>query len=98
MLTSAFTKKGIDELWQSLINYHDEMEKYNEIEKKRQLQLKLWFWTHLKENLLEKILAIEDLKVELELLEQRVVLGSITPGQAAECIIKKFFMNKESIN
>ena len=94
ILTSAFTKKGISELWDSLCEYRDTMNKQNEIENKRQMQLKLWFWTHLKENLVEKILAIEDLKNELVQLEQKVVSGSITPGQAADCIINRFFMKK----
>ena len=90
-MTSAFTKKGISELWDILCDYRNLMENDNEIESKRQRQLKLWFWTHLKENLVDKILAIEELKFELEKLEQQVVAGTITPGQAADCIINKFF-------
>ena len=92
MLTSAYTKKGISDLWDSLCDYRFIMQQHNEFEKKRQLQLKSWFWTHLKENLIDKILEIEDLKNELAMLEEKVVLGRITPGLAAECIIKKFFI------
>jgi LAO/AO transport system kinase len=91
VLTSAYTKKGIDDLWVSLSDYREVMQQSNEFERKRQLQLKSWFWTHLKENLIDKILGIEDLKNELEMLEEKVVKGTITPGLAAECIIEKFF-------
>jgi hypothetical protein len=47
----------------------------NEFYLKRQLQLKLWFWTHLKENLLEALLSKPDMRKKLEHLENQVLNG-----------------------
>jgi len=91
VLTSAYTKLGIDELWNNLCEFRDLMQKNDELNKKRQNQLKLWFWTHLKENLIEKFLQIKELKSELDKLENDVLNGSITPGQASDYLVDKYF-------
>jgi hypothetical protein len=57
---------------------------------KRETQLKLWFWTHLKENFLEVLLSKPYIKKKLELLENEVINGNITPGQASDLIIDDF--------
>lgn len=98
MLTSAYTKLGIDELWKSLCEFRDVMQKNDEINKKRQNQLKMWFWTHLKENLIEKFLQIEELKSELDKLENDVLNGSITPGQASDYLVDKYFRLHKNIH
>jgi hypothetical protein len=53
------------------------MLEHNEFYSKRQNQLKLWFWTHLKENLLESLLAMPQMKQKLELLENEVINGIV---------------------
>lgn len=91
ILTSAVSKKGVDELWKTLWEYQQIMSKHNELTRKRQYQLKLWFWTHLKENLTEKFLSIPKIKSELDKLESQVLDGSITPGLASDYLVNKYF-------
>ena len=67
------------------------MQKNSEFNRKRQLQLKTRFWTHLKENLVEKFLAVKELNSELEILESKVISGRITSGQASDYFVNKFF-------
>ncbi len=75
MLTSSSENKGIDDLWTKLIEFKQTMLENNEFYSKRQSQLKLWFWTHLKENLLESLLAMPEMKRKLEFLENEVING-----------------------
>lgn len=63
---------------------------------KRQNQVKLWFWTHLRENLLDILLSKPELKLKLKKLESEVVAGNITPGQASDALITDF--NKQIPN
>ena len=57
---------------------------------KRETQLKLWFWTHLKENFLDMLLSKAYIKNKLDTLEKEVISGNITPGQASDQIINDF--------
>jgi LAO/AO transport system kinase len=75
VLTSSSENKGIDDLWTKLIEFKQTMLENNEFYSKRQSQLKLWFWTHLKENLLESLLAMPEMKRKLEFLENEVING-----------------------
>lgn len=69
------------------------MVEHNEFFKKREAQMRLWFWTHLRENLLEIILSRGELKSKLEELENEVVAGNITPGQASDILVDHFNTN-----
>jgi LAO/AO transport system kinase len=89
-MTSSAENKGIDDLWKLICEYRDIMVSKNEFFLKREQQMKMWFWTHLKENLLDIILSREEFKSELEKLERQVVQGLITPGQASDCLIDLF--------
>ncbi len=75
MLTSSSENKGIDDLWTKLTEFKETMLEHNEFYSKRQSQLKLWFWTHLKENLLESLLAMPQMKRKLDILENEVING-----------------------
>ncbi len=90
MLTSATTNKGIEDLWSTLCNFKDVINKNNEISRIRQKQLKQWFWVHLKEDLINKLMQIDELKSDIKNLEIQVQNENLTPGQASDLIIKMF--------
>lgn len=94
-MTSAAQNKGIDELWKLLCEFKESMLEHNEFFKKRERQMRLWFWTHLRENLLEIILSRKEIKAKLDELEAEVVTGNITPGQASDILVE--FFNKNMI-
>jgi LAO/AO transport system kinase len=87
VLTSSRENKGIDELWKLLVEYKGIMLEKDEFYEKRQAQVRSWFWTHLKENLLEVLLSKPAVRARLDELETQVVLGSLTPGQASDALI-----------
>lgn len=90
ILTSASEKIGIDELWNLLEEYQKTMLDNKEFYAKREEQLKLWFWTHLKENFLDMLISKPFIKHKLHLLEKEVIDGNITPGQASDLIMNEF--------
>jgi LAO/AO transport system kinase len=76
-----------------LIEYKDVMLENNEFYSKRQAQVRAWFWTHLKENLLDILLSKPALKTKLQTLENEVVAGNMTPGQASDLLIEDVNQN-----
>jgi LAO/AO transport system kinase len=76
-----------------LVEYRDVMLENNEFYAKRQTQVRSWFWTHLKENLLDILLSKPALKSKLKELEDEVVAGNITPGQASDLLIEDVNQN-----
>lgn len=90
ILTSSREKTGIDELWNLMCEFKQTMLENNEFYEKRQNQVKLWFWTHLKENLLEILLSKNYVREKIEKLESEVIAGNITPGQANDILINEF--------
>jgi LAO/AO transport system kinase len=80
ILTSSRENIGIDSLWKLLCEFKESMFENNLFYSKRQKQVQLWFWTHLKENLLDILLSKPALKHKLEQLESEVLYGNITPG------------------
>ena len=77
MLTSSSENIGIDDLWSKLTDFKKIMIENNEFYLKRQNQLKLWFWTHLKENLLESLLQKKEMRNQLQFLETQVINGIV---------------------
>jgi putative protein kinase ArgK-like GTPase of G3E family len=81
---------GIEDLWSALCDFRDTMNNKNEISRIRKQQLHEWFWIHLKEDIISKIMQKEDLKSDLKKLEKDIANEKITPGQASDYLIKKF--------
>lgn len=90
ILTSAAQNKGIGELWNLLTEFQNTMVDNKQFYEKRKKQLALWFWTHLKENLLDILLSKPGMKKKLDELENDVLNGTITPGQANDILINEF--------
>ena len=73
-----------------LAEFQNTMLENKQFYEKRKKQLALWFWTHLRENLLDILLSKPGMKKKLDELENDVVSGAITPGQANDILINEF--------
>ncbi len=89
ILTSAVEKFGIDKLWELLAEHRQIMLDNDQFYLTRQNQLKLWFWSNLRENLFEILFSRPEIKKKLNQLESQVIFGNITPGQASDILIKE---------
>jgi LAO/AO transport system kinase len=90
ILTSSATNVGIEDLWKCLNEFKDVSLEKGELYPRRERQAKLWFWTHLKENLLDILLSDSKIKEKLSRLESQVISGYLTPGQASDMLIEDF--------
>lgn len=87
---SSLNKDGIPELWELMEKFHDTMTTSNELQRKRQLQKKIWMWSFIQNNIMDMFKihpAVQNLILNVE---QEVMKGVITPGSGADLLLTKF--------
>ncbi|XP_076033460.1 mitochondrial ribosomal protein L16 isoform X3 [Oratosquilla oratoria] len=87
---SSVTGEGIEELWEILQKYRKTMENSGDFLSRRQTQQKSWMWTHLNENLMSVFMQTYGMKQILKERERQVMLGMISPGDAADSLLQEF--------
>ncbi|ESO88474.1 hypothetical protein LOTGIDRAFT_193351 [Lottia gigantea] len=87
---SSFTKDGIPELWDTLSEYRKVMVESTEFTTRRQKQLKIWMWNHIKDNILDVFCENHKVEDKLPMLENLVMKGAVTPGFAADLLLRDF--------
>ncbi|XP_064608688.1 methylmalonic aciduria type A protein, mitochondrial-like [Liolophura sinensis] len=92
---SSVTKEGIPELWANMIDFREKMTESRELTKKREEQHKIWMWNHIKDNILDLFRSHPSVRRKVPELEYQVAKGVITPGLAADLLMKEFI--KEDI-
>lgn len=86
---SSLTGEGISELWDLMLKHRTTMEECGEFQNRRKLQRRAWLWTHLKDNLLASFMAAPNMKSSLRDLEEEVMEGTISPGDAADVLLQQ---------
>ena len=61
-----------------------------EMERKREHQHKVWMWNQISDSVMELFKEHPAVQASLERQEQLVAKGAVTPGQAADYLLKKF--------
>ncbi|KAK6172218.1 hypothetical protein SNE40_015930 [Patella caerulea] len=87
---SSFTKDGIPELWDTLCHYRKLMNESGEFVNRREKQLKVWMWNHIKDHIMDIFCEDQHVENKLPSLENLVIKGAITPGLAADLLLKEF--------
>ncbi|XP_067661428.1 methylmalonic aciduria type A protein, mitochondrial-like [Haliotis asinina] len=87
---SSLTKEGIPELWNIMVNYKTLTFESGELRMKREKQLKIWMWNHIQDYIMEAFYKQEGVAKKMDHLEKMVVRGVITPGHAADVLLKTF--------
>ncbi|XP_007496328.1 methylmalonic aciduria type A protein, mitochondrial isoform X2 [Monodelphis domestica] len=87
---SARTGEGITEMWDKMKEFQDLMLASSEFISKRQKQQKVWMWNLIQENVLEHFQNCSSVKDQIPLLEEKVAAGDISPGLAADLLLKAF--------
>jgi len=85
LLTSALNKKGLDIVWQKIIEFKNAMQKSGEFDSKRSEQIVSGIWIELNEMLTDKLQKEHQQKIKS--LEDDVVAKNITNRQAASKIL-----------
>uniref|UniRef100_A0A3Q2P3V1 Metabolism of cobalamin associated A n=1 Tax=Fundulus heteroclitus TaxID=8078 RepID=A0A3Q2P3V1_FUNHE len=87
---SSYTSEGIPEVWAKMAAYRDAMLSSGELQGRRRAQQKVWMWSLIQENVLWHFQTHPSVRETLPGLEQKVTRGVISPGLAADLLLKAF--------
>ncbi|XP_003476841.4 methylmalonic aciduria type A protein, mitochondrial isoform X1 [Cavia porcellus] len=87
---SAKTGEGITEMWDKMKEFQDLMLGSGELNARRRKQQKVWMWNVIQENMLEHFKSHPVVREQIPLLEQKVLSGALSPGLAADLLLKAF--------
>lgn len=87
---SSHTFEGIPEVWAKMESYRDAMLASGELQGRRRAQQKIWMWSLIQESVLQHFQNHPTVRDTLPHLEERVTKGAISPGLAADLLLKAF--------
>ncbi|XP_076996017.1 methylmalonic aciduria type A protein, mitochondrial [Tamandua tetradactyla] len=87
---SSRSGEGITELWDKMKEFRDQMLASGELTAKRRKQREVWMWSLIQESVLEDFKSCPTVREQIPLLEKKVLRGSLSPGLAAEFLLKAF--------
>ncbi|XP_068846208.1 methylmalonic aciduria type A protein, mitochondrial isoform X1 [Capricornis sumatraensis] len=87
---SARSGEGITEMWDKMKEFQEMMLVSGELAAKRQKQQKVWMWNLIQENVIEHFRTHPAVREQIALLEKRVLSGALSPGLAADLLLKAF--------
>ncbi|XP_029948721.1 methylmalonic aciduria type A protein, mitochondrial [Salarias fasciatus] len=87
---SSHTNEGIPEVWAKIESYRDGMLASGELQRRRRAQQKVWMWNLIQENVLSHFQSHPGVREALPRLEERVTQGVVSPGLAADMLLRAF--------
>nr|KAF6481126.1 metabolism of cobalamin associated A [Molossus molossus] len=87
---SSRSGEGITEMWDKMREFQDLMLASGELTAKRQKQQKIWMWNLIQESVLEHFRTHPTVRGQIPLLERKVLSGALSPGLAADLLLKAF--------
>ncbi|CAB1327263.1 unnamed protein product [Coregonus sp. 'balchen'] len=93
---SSQTGEGVPELWGKMEAFRSATLSSGDFQTKRRAQHKVWMWSLIKENVLRHFQEHPAVRGELPKLEDRVTRGAISPGLAADLLLKAFTSSSSS--
>lgn len=90
MRASSQTNEGIPEVWAAMQSYQDAMLASGELRGRRRAQQKVWMWSLIQESVLLHFQNHPGVKDALPQLEEKVTRGAISPGLAADLLLRTF--------
>jgi LAO/AO transport system kinase len=89
LTVSALEARGMDEVWNVVIEHRDKLGATGELDRKRREQQQAWFWSMLRDGLERHFLARSDVRRLLGDLEGAVGDGRLTPTAAADRLLAR---------
>ncbi|XP_031693752.1 methylmalonic aciduria type A homolog, mitochondrial-like isoform X2 [Oncorhynchus kisutch] len=93
---SSQTGEGVAELWGKMEAFHSATLSSGDFQDRRRAQHKVWMWSLIQENVLRHFQEHPAVRGELPQLEDRVTRGAISPGLAADLLLKAFTSSSSS--
>lgn len=89
LLASAYTKDGLDTVWEHVTRFQKELHESGELEARRHEQQTYWMWKHLQRLVQERM--HDKLQTPAQTLEAQVHQGVLPPRVAAHQLLDSFF-------
>lgn len=77
-------------MWDTMAEFRELMLGSGELLAKRRRQQKVWMWNLIQENMLQHFRTHLAVKDKIPLLEEKVLTGVLSPGLAADLLLKAF--------
>uniref|UniRef100_A0A670YSI1 Metabolism of cobalamin associated A n=1 Tax=Pseudonaja textilis TaxID=8673 RepID=A0A670YSI1_PSETE len=90
MRISAKTGEGISDVWDKMTEFQELMLTSGELLAKRRRQQKVWMWNVIQESMLDHFRHHSEVKDQIPLLEDKVADGILSPGLAADLLLRAF--------
>jgi LAO/AO transport system kinase len=90
LTSSAITGKGLDELWQAILDHRARLEASGELEARRAKQQLEWLWALVHGELDDALKRSEQVRKIAPQMEDEVVSGELSALEASSAIIKAF--------
>uniref|UniRef100_A0A6J0SV10 Methylmalonic aciduria type A protein, mitochondrial n=1 Tax=Pogona vitticeps TaxID=103695 RepID=A0A6J0SV10_9SAUR len=90
MRISAKTGEGVSDVWDKMTEFRGLMLASGELLAKRRRQQKVWMWNVIRESMLDHFRSHLAVRDQIPLLEEKVVSGVLSPGLAADMLLKAF--------
>ncbi|XP_069782443.1 methylmalonic aciduria type A protein, mitochondrial isoform X1 [Narcine bancroftii] len=90
MRVSSKYGEGFTELWEKMTEFHSTLVASGELQMKRKKQQKVWMWNMIRENVTEYFCNHPAIRNQIPSLEDKVVNGDVTPGLAADILLRTF--------
>ncbi|XP_041116038.1 methylmalonic aciduria type A protein, mitochondrial [Polyodon spathula] len=87
---SSKTGEGVPELWAKIKEFHEAMLGSGELLARRSSQQRVWMWNLIQENALRHFREHPAVREQIPGLEQKVTSGVLSPGLAADLLLKAF--------
>ncbi|XP_040590765.1 methylmalonic aciduria type A protein, mitochondrial isoform X3 [Mesocricetus auratus] len=87
---SARSGEGVSEMWDTMREFQRVMLASGELSTKRQQQQKVWMWNLIQENILQHFKTHPSIQEQIPLMERKVLSGALSPGLAADLLLKAF--------
>ncbi|PIC45148.1 hypothetical protein B9Z55_005267 [Caenorhabditis nigoni] len=91
MRSSIMNKESVSAVCTSLYEFWDTIGESGDLERRRQDQMKKWMWNHVKDEIMAVFQKHPKIAHLAPKLEKDISSGKITPGLAAETMIRTFF-------
>jgi LAO/AO transport system kinase len=88
---SSFTKEGIPEVWENIVNYFELVKTNSFFQEKRKDQNQFWMLETINEHLKNNFYNNPEIKTLLETNKKAVTNDEISPFAAAQILLKKYF-------
>lgn len=87
---SSRTGDGIEKAWETMQQYYTIMVANSELEQRRCKQHVVWMWNHIREQIMTRFKSNPEVQREIHNFEKLVADGEVTPGMAADELLKIF--------